>query len=422
MREPPAHRDEQEFAPSVAPGWASWNDMSPEVEFCEFAALLARMMAPAFVIETGVGQGFTTRRVARHGLVYAFEADDDFRAALTGIALPCQLSAEPTPHTFASCPLALLDSNEPWRERELCPLGRDRTGGCCRTRPRHRQRPPRGQPPCEGAPRRRAAGPARGLPEEPPRLVAGIQAVIAAVYNSRDEGDIVECSIRHMLAEGVDLILLSDQSTPGEGTVETLRELEAETGQVRVYPNDDPCWFQEETMNELAEMAAREDADWIIPADIDEFWYAEDGRTIAEVLPLVLHEKQSATRYLHQSWDQRQLDPQPPHLGKVAFKWQPDRTVTTGNHAVRGEGTPETGVLGIRELHLRSFEHFKAKMKDRAQRLDPKRRAEGAGYHFTRLEGLTEEQLEQEWQEWLAVPTVYDPIPSRSPCRPRSPS
>jgi tRNA A58 N-methylase Trm61 len=39
--------------------------MSPEQEFCELVGALVGIVKPAFVIETGVGQGFTTRRVAR---------------------------------------------------------------------------------------------------------------------------------------------------------------------------------------------------------------------------------------------------------------------------------------------------------------------------------------------------------------------
>lgn len=44
--------------------WSSWNGYSPEREFCDFAASLITLIKPKLVIETGVGQGYITRRTA----------------------------------------------------------------------------------------------------------------------------------------------------------------------------------------------------------------------------------------------------------------------------------------------------------------------------------------------------------------------
>ena len=114
--------DESEFTAYAEPGWQSWNGMSPEREFAEFAATLARMTRPALTIETGVGQGFTTRRLAEAatGRVLCFESDDAWR---TRISVPSNavLSFVPTPSAqqFAAADLTVLDSDVPFRLAEL---------------------------------------------------------------------------------------------------------------------------------------------------------------------------------------------------------------------------------------------------------------------------------------------------------------
>jgi hypothetical protein len=114
--------DEQEFTPWCEPGWAAWNNMSPEVEFCTFAASLARMMAPSLIVETGVGQGYMTRSLP--GRVLCYEADPDFRFVLQSTPLwteERQLSVEESPsrEVLAEAQLTIHDSNEPYRQREI---------------------------------------------------------------------------------------------------------------------------------------------------------------------------------------------------------------------------------------------------------------------------------------------------------------
>lgn len=75
--------DETQFTPWADEGWLSHNGQSPEVAVCDFVASLVRMMQPALVIETGVGQGYMTRTIAQalrgKGQLVAFESDEDWR-------------------------------------------------------------------------------------------------------------------------------------------------------------------------------------------------------------------------------------------------------------------------------------------------------------------------------------------------------
>jgi hypothetical protein len=245
--------------------------------------------------------------------------------------------------------------------------------------------------------------------------------VIAAIYTSKNESDIVECSLRHMLAEGVDLILVADSSDPGEGTRGRLIRLARERGCVYWQDAPGPIHRQPELMNELAERARQAGADWVLASDIDEFWATTNGESIAALLTGCPYDTLHVKRYLHHDWNHRRVEPE--RLGKIAFRPRPGRVLTNGNHAVSDLGlTTLVNVLEIRELHYRGFEHFLRKVSERNATLDPAARARGDASHHTRLEGMAPDELRAEYEAWLAVPTVYDPIPSRSTCRPRSQS
>jgi hypothetical protein len=112
-----------------APVWQAWNGMSPEYEFCEFVGGLARVVKPALVIETGVGQGFATRRIAAglppSSVLMAFESDEAWRARLASLpffdGLRMLLADEPTPSDdeLATADLFVADSGFRFRFDEV---------------------------------------------------------------------------------------------------------------------------------------------------------------------------------------------------------------------------------------------------------------------------------------------------------------
>lgn len=125
----PETNDEQLYTPWAKPGWRSWNAMSPEVEFCEFAATLTKMIQPLNIIETGVGQGYATRRVAAEvqddQIFLCFESDQNLRNELAALEFFSQkghyLAQYPTPRPadFAEADFVLLDSDFGVRSSEL---------------------------------------------------------------------------------------------------------------------------------------------------------------------------------------------------------------------------------------------------------------------------------------------------------------
>lgn len=120
--------DESASAPWIRPAGYASSAMSAELDFCDFVGFLARMMQPDVVVETGVGQGYTTRRVAAglgDGTLLCFENDPAIRAGLSALTFFADkrhvLMSQPTPaaEDFAQADLILLDSDPPDRFTEL---------------------------------------------------------------------------------------------------------------------------------------------------------------------------------------------------------------------------------------------------------------------------------------------------------------
>jgi len=99
----------------------------------------------------------------------------------------------------------------------------------------------------------------------------------AAVTMVRDEADIVEATVRHMLTQ-VDVVIVADNRSV-DGTREILEGLP-----VHLLNDPERGYYQSEKMARLAHMARVEHgADWVVPFDADEWWYSPHGR-IGDVL------------------------------------------------------------------------------------------------------------------------------------------
>lgn len=122
--------DEQRFTTGAEPGWSAWNVMSPELEFCELAAALVRIVRPRVVLETGVGQGFVTRRILaalpEEARYLGFEGSGSWRSSLDSLELFLRdgrvriaRTAAPTPEDWGQAALAVIDSEGRTRPREV---------------------------------------------------------------------------------------------------------------------------------------------------------------------------------------------------------------------------------------------------------------------------------------------------------------
>ena len=66
-------------------------------------------------------------------------------------------------------------------------------------------------------------------------------------------------------------------------TREFLLNLASRDPRIHVALDEEPAYHQSEKMTWLAHCAWRAGADWIVPFDADEFWFAP-GRSVAEAL------------------------------------------------------------------------------------------------------------------------------------------
>ena len=106
-------------------------DSAPSLQVCEFVQMLVRMMRPALVVETGVGQGYMTRAIVDamgdEQTLVSYESDDDWRAALWGLPFwtdnrfVASISPDQTPDwkVFAEADLCIIDSGFDYRFAEI---------------------------------------------------------------------------------------------------------------------------------------------------------------------------------------------------------------------------------------------------------------------------------------------------------------
>jgi hypothetical protein len=107
--------DEQAFTPWAIAGWQSWDEWSPEEDFCRFVGLLQRILQPAVTLETGVGVGRLTGHLDTElGTYLGFESDPAWRQP------PAFPNADtPGREHMAGADLVILDSEPDHRFAEI---------------------------------------------------------------------------------------------------------------------------------------------------------------------------------------------------------------------------------------------------------------------------------------------------------------
>lgn len=107
--------------------------------------------------------------------------------------------------------------------------------------------------------------------------------MLAMTLMVRDEVDVIRPMIEHSFAQGIDLMIVTDNGSV-DGTTEILEEF---AGSGRLVLRHDPVHMKQQhsTVTQMARDAATKfHADWVINADADEFWQpVADGRTVGEI-------------------------------------------------------------------------------------------------------------------------------------------
>jgi hypothetical protein len=233
---------------------------------------------------------------------------------------------------------------------------------------------------------------------------------------ARDEVDILDAMIRFHLSAGVDFIVAFDNgSTDG-----TLEILEGYAKDERLHLIRKPQWAgQEEMVTELARMAASEfEADWVINADADEFWWPLDGnlkdvlgrvpRRFGKILgPWCHFPPRPANGYFADRMTTRIVVAQPPRWNahvKVAHRADLSVEVAGGNHDASGPRVKRARKkrAGIEVLHFpfRSYEQFEQKFARWCELLLPWGLA--PRYHEAHV-ALTEGRMRELWESYVVT-------------------
>jgi hypothetical protein len=104
---------------------------------------------------------------------------------------------------------------------------------------------------------------------------------IWVVATTRNEVDLVRANILHHLSQGIDRFLIVDNDSR-DGTQDVLDALaQSSPLEWRRYSG---AFRQDLLLTQLAHQARERGADWVIPIDADEFWYAPQAtiRTVLE--------------------------------------------------------------------------------------------------------------------------------------------
>ena len=235
---------------------------------------------------------------------------------------------------------------------------------------------------------------------------------VAAVSMFRNEEDVAEHVVRHMLDE-CDFVVVADNNSTDRS-----RQLLEAIGDPRLFIYDEPsfAYNQAATMNRMAAAAVCAGADWVVPFDFDEWWDSADGR-IADVLRALPHEVEAtATR----TWDMVPQrgdgdDPNPfrrivstrpgslwsqPGTRKIAFRPGPGRTLLQGNHGLVGREPAPVGPLRVRHYPFRSYRQAKAKVRHGRAAILAAQLPTSSGTHWQEWGSYSDAELWAWWRRW----------------------
>jgi predicted O-methyltransferase YrrM/uncharacterized coiled-coil protein SlyX len=245
----------------------------------------------------------------------------------------------------------------------------------------------------------------------------------------RNEADILAVNLLHYLELGVDRILVVDNGST-DGTDRILARLGRDR-RVRWTVDNGP-YLQAEITTELVREAFLGGADWVLPVDADEFWWArgDDFRAVIETSSAGAHavevvnfvqrrdqERLSPSSLLHmtmrppRSVGNVEKSPELVEAREIGFvemtypsKWISRATigltVEAGNHVVTGLAGPREPTARIVCLHapLRSRAVLDAKVEQGCRIEELGKDIRQRAWHVRRWKRLAEEgALEAEW-------------------------
>ncbi|WP_353082593.1 glycosyltransferase family 2 protein [Tessaracoccus lapidicaptus] len=228
----------------------------------------------------------------------------------------------------------------------------------------------------------------------------------------RDEIDVIGHAIKHLLHQGAHYVLAVDNLST-DGTADLLQELAATDPRILVGYDALGEHYQGRKMSAIANRVRLAGAEWIIPFDADEFWFARSGTLTDYLAGVRTHQVVRAhgtnaypTQYAGIDLEDPDavvsLAPQP-MMGKVAIR--PTRWVwiDDGNHSALDLGKPTLDGLSFIHIPYRSYSQMERKFRQGAAALAAaKGVAPHIGHHWRESAAQSEETLRRRWASLIA--------------------
>lgn len=264
---------------------------------------------------------------------------------------------------------------------------------------------------------------------------------VVAIAMCKDEADVVQQNIFHLLEEDVDEFLIADNLS-SDGTRDLLADIAAKNGNVHIVDDPEIAYYQSRKMTSLAHQAHElYQADWIIPFDLDELWYAHADKLGAVLrnlpaecdlvhVPIINHfasalDLPGDNPFETMVWRQ----PAAQEMPKVAARFRGNMVIHQGNHAVSFDGRPAeswtlTEGIELRHFPYRTFDRMVRKARNGGAAYAATDLPEGQGQHWRGYARIIEEHGEDTFRRdvferyfWFLSPIdaglIRDPAPYR---------
>ena len=117
---------------------------------------------------------------------------------------------------------------------------------------------------------------------------------IAAYVGVKDEVELVEATIKHLQAIGVDEVIVCDMMST-DGTFEVLKKLQSDEVRVTQMSDLDYSDLQTESQR-IVDLVSGSSADWVVFLDADEYWIPATG-SLKDCAALATSDVLSVARY-----------------------------------------------------------------------------------------------------------------------------
>jgi len=242
-----------------------------------------------------------------------------------------------------------------------------------------------------------------------PGLTRGpaIKGSVWAVTVVKDEADIVGHAIRHLLGQGVDRVIAIDNGST-DGTIELLDQIAGEDVRVHVGTDRQAAFMQGRKVSYLAHLAWRAGADWVIPFDADEFWFAPGmpvtdflRGTSAHIVSCAMHDvtpTAESEELVFGDGRPVHVDATPRRLHKVAFRTSHWQWIADGNHALIGR-QPDGSGLRLLHYNYRSLSQIYRKTHNGADAVKlAADLSDDTATHWKALARLSLAETEEAWR------------------------